>query len=848
MALADREDSEPFRYESLSKSRHIRLMKLLPADTQTHDIHCTLEQACLDEAVQYEALSYTWGDPSNRWRMYCSGRTLSITSNLDIALRHLRLHADSRTLWVDAVCINQADVDERNQQVALMRDVYTKACQVIAWLGEEHPSDSGAMEFGDPEPLPEHCSEKEKLLKMVHLQTKFTSSFISAKILIQRPWFSRAWIVQEAALARRLQVQCGKKVIDWESLHANLRLMNGMVDGYGDQVTFNNSSYQRLEFVDFTSRMVKGRGMANPSAQIKETPSNRSFTWQQFHSAVVNGRLYGATDERDHIYALLGLIDKSDGETLPVDYSLSYATVFRKFVRHTIQQTGSLSALGQLDSWSSTKLESWVPDYSRPSHVDPLSSDNQPAFTASGDSQVRLADPDDIVILSLSGIIFDTIDEVAMGPSTEKDEVFTRSERLMFKTADKVDPTELIPKLAIGTIRRVLPQSKEIIDSIAEAVDLKNREPASTGLGDQDAWFQGTLDLFADLSLAETKKSDNKQKARHTFDIFNYAIREWRTASKAHIFGPMHARNDVYMKPALEEQWQRIAQKCSPYPTGDHVEDAYWRTLIGNKRTFRAGNVDKPPEFWRDAYNLWHELLWEKEGMIPRFLHGRDLRPKKGSSTLRGTTVTKNKGERPLPEELRSYFRSLDAEQQKMGLDEQLRASGMRGVMSAAIKISQDPEVAKLAATRKNMPDGFELLSDETIDKVAGWVQRYPDIQPGEKDQLMEVVFPMADNKAQKEEPIDKLRAKVDQAFRYDFLRVARNRKFCVTKKRYMGWCPFNTRPGDRICILFGGQTPYVVRKEGKGYRLLGEAYIHGVMDGEVLSMPDIKMETIRLI
>ncbi|KAL8646949.1 MAG: hypothetical protein Q9210_005843 [Variospora velana] len=356
--------SEPFHYESL--------LNLLPADPETHDIHCTPEQAGLDHAVQYEALSYTWGDPSNRSQMYCNGKTLSITSNLDIALRSLRLHAGSRTLWVDAVCINQADVDERNEQVALMRDVYTKASQVIAWIGEEHPSDSSAMEFGGPKPLPEHSSEKEKLLKVMGLQAKLAGSFVSAKILIQRPWFSRAWIIQEAALAGRLQVQCGKKVIDWESLHANLRLMDGMLDGSGAQITLNNSFYRRMEFVDFTRRMIEGRGTTNSSVLTKETPLNRSFTWQQFHSAVVNGRLYGATDERDHIYALLGLIDNSEGENIPVNYSLSYPTVFRNFVRHMIRQTDSLSVFGQVDSWPSTKLESWIPDYSRPCHVDPF--------------------------------------------------------------------------------------------------------------------------------------------------------------------------------------------------------------------------------------------------------------------------------------------------------------------------------------------------------------------------------------------------------------------------------------------------------------------------------------------
>ncbi|KAL9634531.1 MAG: hypothetical protein Q9204_002962 [Flavoplaca sp. TL-2023a] len=153
-----------------------------------------------------------------------------------------------------------------------------------------------------------------------------------------------------------------------------------------------------------------------------------------------------------------------------------------------------------------------------------------------------------------------------------------------------------------------------------------------------------------------------------------------------------------------------------------------------------------------------------------------------------------------------------------------------------------------LAVTPHRKPDGFEPLSSKDIDQVADWIERYPNIQSEEKDQLMEILSSLADDKAQSEQPMETLRAKISQTFRYDFLRVARNREFCITKKRYMGWCPFETKPGDRICILFGGQTPYIVRKQGAGYRLLGEAYIHGVMNGEVLGMADIKIETIRLL
>lgn len=625
---------------------------------------------------QHEALSYTWGDPSNPSLLYCNGATLSITSNLDTALRHLRLQTGPRTLWVDAICINQADVEERNQQVALMRDVYTMASQVIAWLGEEHPSDSGAMEFGDPNPPSRNSSEKEKALKVIGLQAKLWSSFVAAKSLIQRPWFSRAWIIQEAALARRLQVQCGNKAIDWESLHANLRLMNGMLDESGAQVTFNNNHYQRMEFVDFTRRRIELDRSGARLPRAAEERSKGSLAWLQLHSAVVNARSDGASDRRYHVYALLGLIDESDGELLPVDYSRPYTIVFGDFIRRIIRRTGSLSALGQIDSSRSTDLESWVPDYGRPCHVDPFSSNDQPAFAASGDSQVRLADAYKVDVLSLSGIFFDIIDEVTMGPNTDKDKIFTRSERIIHDNANKMDPMEVVPKLASRTIRRVFPRSQEVLDQIFQAIgipdDSKDRPLDYLAPNERDASWKRKFDYVADLHSGDPEEFEGKQNIEHTLGIFTSHFSQLRIASKASIFRPMHPSNDIYMKPALEEQWQRLARKCSPYPTESNIETAYWRTLIGNRRILSKGNSDEPPEFWRDAYNVWHELLWEKEGIIPRFLHGRGIRRKELPTS--GTTAGKSKEDRPLPDELRSYFRNLRAEQLKLGLDEQLRA------------------------------------------------------------------------------------------------------------------------------------------------------------------------------
>jgi hypothetical protein len=123
-----------------------RLLTLLPAADRTEDISCSLEIASLDqEGLQYEALSYTWGDASIQHKIFIGRDILSINQNLNDALRRLRLQDGTRILWVDAICIDQSDISQRNHQVALMGSIFSKAQLVIAWLGEESDESDHAM-------------------------------------------------------------------------------------------------------------------------------------------------------------------------------------------------------------------------------------------------------------------------------------------------------------------------------------------------------------------------------------------------------------------------------------------------------------------------------------------------------------------------------------------------------------------------------------------------------------------------------------------------------------------------------------------------------------------------------
>ncbi|KAF2461212.1 heterokaryon incompatibility, partial [Lineolata rhizophorae] len=89
----------------------------------------------LRSSPKYEALSYTWGDALDRHSIACEGKTIRVTANLLSALQHLRQPDVTRILWVDAVCINQGNIAERDAQVRMMGDIYRMAARVLVWLG-----------------------------------------------------------------------------------------------------------------------------------------------------------------------------------------------------------------------------------------------------------------------------------------------------------------------------------------------------------------------------------------------------------------------------------------------------------------------------------------------------------------------------------------------------------------------------------------------------------------------------------------------------------------------------------------------------------------------------------------
>jgi hypothetical protein len=111
-------------------------MKIKPSQDRTSTVECCFKVVTLASAPSYEALSYRWGKRDNRY-LRCSGKTLSIRRNLEDVLKRLRNTHTQRVIWTNAICINQENPKEKEGQLKLMREIYSKAARVLIWLGED---------------------------------------------------------------------------------------------------------------------------------------------------------------------------------------------------------------------------------------------------------------------------------------------------------------------------------------------------------------------------------------------------------------------------------------------------------------------------------------------------------------------------------------------------------------------------------------------------------------------------------------------------------------------------------------------------------------------------------------
>ena len=328
-------------YSSIdSENRDIRLLELCPA-LYDDTIQLRLRPKKANEKTDYEALSYTWGTTTSPREALLSGTPISVTESLDLCLRRLRYADRSRILWVDALCINQDDIQERSKQVQLMAMIYSSAKNVLIWLGEWEPSATCADQ---------ECCEKDfsKLLaKSRRINSVFAAHSWSAELLgktsqflmpnaltpelyhslghlldiMSSPWFRRIWIIQEFVLAKGDPVvHIGRHRARWHDFFYAIQ---------GSHYAIHNKNYSeimRTLGVDFFNISVDIQDRALSiwtfNRMRNEGERHRSLSWLLQHSHPSQ-----ATDPRDNVYGLLGICHFSEADPIVPDYTKSLLQV-----------------------------------------------------------------------------------------------------------------------------------------------------------------------------------------------------------------------------------------------------------------------------------------------------------------------------------------------------------------------------------------------------------------------------------------------------------------------------------------------------------------------------------------
>jgi hypothetical protein len=197
-------------YQPLNAAANeIRVLEIKPCSISEAPLVCQLQTESLPDATSFHALSYAWGRESPLAALLVNDCIISITPNLERALKAIRRPGINARLWVDALSMNQSDVTERNHQVRLMRQIYTSADKVNVWLGDGFPEVQYAFDIltklADGTPL-------RTLLQAKDLGSPRETIGCLGKIF-EYSWWNRLWVIQEVILARDAALFCGDHCI-----------------------------------------------------------------------------------------------------------------------------------------------------------------------------------------------------------------------------------------------------------------------------------------------------------------------------------------------------------------------------------------------------------------------------------------------------------------------------------------------------------------------------------------------------------------------------------------------------------------------------------------------------------
>ncbi|KAF2180153.1 HET-domain-containing protein [Zopfia rhizophila CBS 207.26] len=340
-----------------------------------------LEAHCLDNHVrQYSALSYCWGNRTDKVQITCNSCSLQIGRNLYNALvvlrnRQARSFPDQPLyLWADAICINQSDSTEKNRQVPLMREIYQRAQQVLVWLGESRydselavpiiPTLAAALQAGQGLSAQTMTPQDWARLGFTKNMRELKMQIRGLYRMLMRDWFSRAWVIQEYAVAKSARFLIGPYELEDMQIIAAISFLAA-----SDTDSAINCPWRGNDTLLLHS--VKAEQQAGLKAPLM-------VLLQRYHQSQ-------ATLCEDKIFALCGLAADAgpgpQGLNIYIDYeSTQPETLYKELAVNFLRRDRSLDIVSlagvhnpllpigveERDAHRLDGLPSWVPDWHMP--------------------------------------------------------------------------------------------------------------------------------------------------------------------------------------------------------------------------------------------------------------------------------------------------------------------------------------------------------------------------------------------------------------------------------------------------------------------------------------------------
>ena len=456
----------PFKYERL-ESNQIRLFRLQPYGI-AKPLSGSLETICLQDdngslSTRFEALSYFWGNEAAYRTLLLDNTSFSIKPNLEDALRELSKGKVERLLWIDAICINQADLSERNEQVRMMSKIYGQAERVIIWMGPrftrgKNIAAEAIQGFAQRQRNGFDSQQLSTFLDNPHnrIETErhlgLFSDYTEAKAVdhtgghwpclvdfFDRPWWRRVWVRyvlrhshysfkfagilcstscfsesspnrtmvntmthkrQELAMSKQAIVQCGDRTMKWTDVAAICHWLK----------VWNPELDEKPR--NWGTIIRSGAYSGEDLEYFRQTLNVKGEI--EFETMLIHARNCESSNPRDKVYSILGLTGDTAND-INVDYSSPISSVAIQAFRKQTSKSKSLDAL----IWSQNPsrqeaIPSWAPNLCSPFSIQPsrLKGKKSSLYAAAGYVQrkERYAFLEDGITLSIKGAtIFDSI-------------------------------------------------------------------------------------------------------------------------------------------------------------------------------------------------------------------------------------------------------------------------------------------------------------------------------------------------------------------------------------------------------------------------------------------------------